>query len=492
VALLELSEGVGGFNHQRLKKISALCNTSSTMWWREKKPVAGLLVWGIREDSTTGKQTVVGLSINQAATLTREGNSSIERSLTFGSGSGHFETVTANQFPGCEQLSPDNVLVVFVANNGLLCPNGVMHDRVMEYYQWAGTSALKAPYHVLKTPFPRGEMDASSLSADPQEIMGTKEQRDLVCAFARSCRVPNLFTNPNDARTVLHAAGIWGTRAANILFTKKATVRVTFWIGDREPHTTTTYQGLFHLFNDSLFKNISLFCANLHDVQWDGLARDVWTPFSEVAFREAILNAVLHAEYEPQESLQPTVRVDVWKNYLEITNSCHPAAKAHSDFFYTPPQSNLVINHKLRDALHLLHTVEGLGTGLPRIFTHSVMFGKHAPTIHFEPERAETEIREPATWTLRLYDGQGSAAVRKFVRNLRKQEDMSETDEGLRMQLTLIAWQGKCLDDTLKKIGNPSMAPLLKVALAQDFCPVVKGEDGILRLKEECKDLVLE
>jgi hypothetical protein len=215
----------------------------------------------------------------------------------------------------------------------------------------------------------------------------------------------------------------------------------------------------------------------------------VWKPFSEKALREVLLNAVLHSDYGGAEGAQPTLTVNVYKDRLHVTNTCHAGSKRFANFFVSPPHRNLLLNKRLATALNKLHLVEAVGSGLARVYTESVRYGKREPTVKFT-QGDGVSLR--STWDLCLFDGEGSLQVRAFATSLQEKEGLASASPEFRFQLALLAWAraGRDLKKTLQIIGNPNLGALVHEALAKPFCAVQTNSAGILELKPNFRELL--
>jgi predicted HTH transcriptional regulator len=486
-ALVELSLGADGTHPNRIKKIVALCNTVSSHWWREKKPIAGLCVWGISDD-----HKVIGLNAQQTHRLRTQLTKTMNKKLLLGTESTHaFVHLTCNELSGCAAMDPELSLLV-LAVKVLDVPNAVVTGNQFEYYEYQGTSAVSTSRESL-VPFFPAVSDASATRASMDRIMNSQEQRRLVLLFRDDAHTAGLLSSTAPPVQVLREADLWETVAATVLFGDNFTAEVTFWAQDNAPLKTKTFHGLYHLLGDELFDLASAFCANAHDIKWEGFGRHVWDPFPKSAFREVMANAVLHGRYDAfaVQSDLPAVRVDVYKSHIVVTNQCHPSAQQLASFFDTPPQRNMGHNTRLQRALQLVTRIEAKGTGLPRIFTESVSWGKQPPEIEYRSGIVVGDLLRSPTWSLRLYDGPGSPAVRAFATKLVNEHGIDDHSERFRLLLTLLAWQGKDISELRRMLRSKSLQKGVKMALKDPVCPV-RVNDGILCLKPYYADLVLQ
>jgi hypothetical protein len=96
----------------------------------------------------------------------------------------------------------------------------------------------------------------------------------LILAYRKEARFPDSFSGP-DVTTILTEAGMWHTRAAEVLFGSRATAKVVFWTEGDSSIESSTYHGLFHVLKPEFFAQITAFCYNQHDIHWDGIQRQV-------------------------------------------------------------------------------------------------------------------------------------------------------------------------------------------------------------------------
>ncbi|MBB6096898.1 ATP-dependent DNA helicase RecG [Deinobacterium chartae] len=168
-----------------------------------------------------------------------------------------------------------------------------------------------------------------------------------------------------------------------------------------------------------------------------GLFRiEIWD-FDEVVYREAILNALIHRDYQSRDA----VHIHHFPDRLEVMNPGGlPGGITSQNILRHQPKRR---NPLLAEALARLGYVERAGVGVDKMYQLLLRHGKEPPEFHTYPDSVTLTIHNPG------FDAE-------FVRFIaRKQEEMQAFSLDMLIVLACLKREGEC--------GRPELAGNLQL-----------------------------
>ena len=123
-----------------------------------------------------------------------------------------------------------------------------------------------------------------------------------------------------------------------------------------------------------------------------------WVSYPNLALREALVNAVFHRGYRP-ENLEPT-KVWLYPDRMEIISYPGPVSGVEKDHLLpdarTPPSPAPARNPRIGEFLRQRELAEDLRTGLPSIYESMADNGSPVPQFDFDEDRQWFKVTLPA------------------------------------------------------------------------------------------------
>lgn len=361
------------------------------------------------------------------------------------------QTCTAIQ---CHETGTGWVAIIAVAN-----PGALVKWNHKAYKASGTTESLMTPMEEMElTVLLPGLEDYSrrpwSGPADPALVSKFAEM--IVQHRPNDGYVANLTKlSPSD---VLEKLSLANTNVARVLF-GNAKFRIVWFNHNGVPIQNDQHSGLFCILTPTFRQQVNDWVGKMLSAQQ--------APFSLLALKEALANAVAHAAYFENDG---EIIIEVWPNRVSVTNLCVPAAAYFANKWFS--RAHKTFNVLLVEALRLCGVVDELGRGKSLIFRESIMGGHRTP--HVDIEQAGRFGR----WRLTIHTG---AADERIVRLLERLREIYQDEQKALVAGALVLWANEPVA-TIKQYMDGETRQILAEVLSNPKCPVLfsASEDRIL------------
>lgn len=190
-------------------------------------------------------------------------------------------------------------------------------------------------------------------------------------------------------------------------------------------------------------------------------------PYSDLALREALANAVAHAAYFENDG---EVVVELYPEKLAISNLCLPDAAHFANRWFS--RAHKTYNVLLMEVLRLAGLVDELGRGKNVMFRESILTGKLTPQVFVDPAGRFSR------WKLVLHGGTQNKRVLRLLERLR---EIYEDDQKALVAQALVLWNEEPVSRIRDYMDGESQQ-VLSAVFSNPKCPVfyLKDQDRLL------------
>ena len=287
----------------------------------------------------------------------------------------------------------------------------------------------------------------------------------LVLNFAKLLKDDNGFWGQKPANEVLSKLGIKDTNTAGILFGDHS-FRFVRYNKNSDILDQEEKKGLYHLLKGDFVPHVqSLAKKKPVRLRPGSLSVEEEKPYSPLALREILANAVAHSAFERRGG---GLKVELYPDRIEISNHCAPEAEDLINKRFS--SESFAKNPLLMKTLRRAGLSEELGTGKSKIFKYVVEDGKKEPLVTYKKTPMNYGI-----WSVVLYNEQLDKNLLKLMAKLKKQ--YKAKPDKYKLTVALLLWRNKPLNEILKhmdehhqkltkEILNDEQSPFLLVSSA--------------------------
>lgn len=234
--------------------------------------------------------------------------------------------------------------------------------------------------------------------------------------------------------------GISGKYVAHLLF-GECKYRVIFYDANETPRVNETRRGLFSLLlADSFMDEIQNWTKTQLSIQEN--------PYSKLALREAIANAIAHGAYMERDG---DLILEIFHDRLVISNLSFPVSRYFANRWFS--RNHNTVNRLLMETLRLAGFVDELGRGKGVIFSESIKGGKLPPQVFLEG------ASQYDRWRLVLHGGTKEQKVVRLLQRLRTHYD----DQKAQIAAALVLWSNQPVAEIRKYVDGESLPAFIEV-----------------------------
>lgn len=260
----------------------------------------------------------------------------------------------------------------------------------------------------------------------------------LVLDFAKLLKDDNGRWGDLSANEILSKLGIKDTNTAGVLFGDYS-FRFVRYDNHSDILEQDEKKGLYHLLKGSFVPHIqSLAKKKPVQLKPGSLSIEEEKPYSPLALREILANAVAHSAFEKRGG---GITVKLYPDRIEVSNHCLPSAEAFINKRFSG--ESFVHNPLLMKILRCAGISEELGTGKNKIFKYVVEDGKKEPLVTYKKTPANYGI-----WTVILYNDSLNKHLLKLMKKLKKQ--YKGQNEKYKLAVALLLWRDRPLNEILE------------------------------------------
>ena len=284
----------------------------------------------------------------------------------------------------------------------------------------------------------------------------------LVLDFAKLLKDDNGRWGDLSANEILSKLGIKGTNTAGFLFGDYS-FRFIRYDSNSDILEQDERKGLYHLLKGSFVPYIqSLAKKKPVRLKPGSLSIEEEKPYSPLALREVLANAVAHSAFEKRRG---GIIIKLYPDRIEISNHCVPSAEAFVNKRFSG--ESFVHNPLLMKILRSAGLSEELGTGKNKIFKYVVEDGKREPLVTYQQTPGNYGI-----WTVILYNDSLDKHLLKLMKKLKKQ--YKDQNEKYKLAVAFLLWRDRPLNEILKYMDEHHQSLTKEILRDEDspFLPV--------------------